>query len=278
MMTRHSCSYAHDDNNEDIQLAGTFVIVVFATGSVVIDSKLGGTLGTPFVTICQAIAVALMVYAFGKISMAHFNPAVTRGFLITGHIMPRQFPAYLSAQVIGALMASACVAYTIGTDANLGANAPNYSFPLPLIIAVEALAIALLMAIIYIVVYTKGLKGFNGIAIGGTVGLDIPISVVCVRRVDEPSKVSCASAALRVSRKLVAVLDSDLCRSRYGCGSCAAKRDPLSAKMCIKAVVDYAIGLKREVTHPNHPSSISSSHQGRKAQGQSNVDNNSRTF
>lgn len=32
---------------------------------------------------------------------------------------------------------------------------------------------ALLMAVIFTVVYTKGLKGFSGIAIGGIVGLDI---------------------------------------------------------------------------------------------------------
>jgi aquaporin Z len=29
------------------------------------------------------------------------------------------------------------------------------------------------MAVIFVVVYTKGLKGFSGIAIGGIVGLDI---------------------------------------------------------------------------------------------------------
>jgi aquaporin Z len=155
------------------ELAGTFVIVVLATGSVVIDAKLGCILGTPFAAVCPAIAVALMVYVFGKVSMAHFNPAVTLGFLITRHITPRQFPVYLAAEVIGALLASAFVAFAIGTEANLGANAPDYLFPLPLIIAVEALATALLMAVIYVVVYTKGLRGFSGIAIGGMVGLDI---------------------------------------------------------------------------------------------------------
>ena len=61
----------------------------------------------------------------------------------------------------------------ICTEANLGANAPNYSFPLPLIIGIEVLATALLMAVIFAVVYTKGLKGFSGVVIGGMVGLDI---------------------------------------------------------------------------------------------------------
>jgi aquaporin Z len=58
-------------------------------------------------------------------------------------------------------------------QANLGANAPNYSHPLPVVFGIEILASALLMAVILTVVYTKGLKGFSGIAIGGIVGLDI---------------------------------------------------------------------------------------------------------
>jgi glycerol uptake facilitator-like aquaporin len=32
------------------------------------------------------VGIAIAVYMFGKISMAHFNPAVTIGFLITKHI------------------------------------------------------------------------------------------------------------------------------------------------------------------------------------------------
>jgi hypothetical protein len=63
--------------------------------------------------------------------------------------------------------------FTIGFNANLGANAPNYSFPLTIVFGIEALASALLMALIFMVVYTKGLKGFGGIAIAGIVGLDI---------------------------------------------------------------------------------------------------------
>jgi aquaporin Z len=61
----------------------------------------------------------------------------------------------------------------IGTEASLGANAPNYSYPLPLVFGVEIFASALLMAVIYLVVYTQGLHGSGGLAIGGMVGLDI---------------------------------------------------------------------------------------------------------
>lgn len=155
------------------ELVGTFFVVVFATGSVVIDAQAGGAYGTPFAAVAPAIAVAACVYAFGKISMAHFNPAVTIGFFITGHISKAQLPVYLGAEMIGAVLGSAFVMAFVGTEADLGANAPDHSFPLPFIIAVEVLATGLLMAVIYVVVHTKGLKGFSGIAIGGMVGLDI---------------------------------------------------------------------------------------------------------
>jgi aquaporin Z len=113
------------------------------------------------------------VYLFGKISMAHFNPAVTLGFLITKHITKIQLTYYFTAEILGALLGSLFVKFLIGNQANLGANAPNYAYPVLLVIGVEIFASAMLMSVIYVVVYTKGLRGFGGIAIGGIVGLDI---------------------------------------------------------------------------------------------------------
>ena len=155
------------------EVIGTFIVVVLATGSVVIDAKLNGILGLPFIAFAPVVGVAIGVYLFGKISMAHFNPAVSVGFLITKHITGKLFALYLLAEIVGAFLASLFVSIVVGREANLGANAPNYSYPLPLIFGIEVLASALLMAVILTVVYTKGLKGFGGIVIGGIVGLDI---------------------------------------------------------------------------------------------------------
>ena len=155
------------------EVIGTFIVVVFATGSVVLDSKMHGVLGISFIAFAPFVGIAIAVYMFAKISMAHFNPAVTIGFLITKHITKIQLVYYLCAEIIGALLGSLFVKYAIGFNANLGVNAPNFNFPIPIIFGIEVLASALLMAIIFMVVYTKGLGGFGGIAIGGIVGLDI---------------------------------------------------------------------------------------------------------
>jgi aquaporin Z len=158
------------------ELIGTFIVIVFATGSVVLDAKLNGVLGLPFIAIAPAIAVAIGVYLFGKTSMAHFNPAVTVGYLITKHLERKKglLIIYLLAEIIGGILASIFIYFILGNEANLGANAPNYTnFSIYVIVGIEILASALLMLVILIVVYTKGLKKFGGIAIGAIVGLDI---------------------------------------------------------------------------------------------------------
>ena len=155
------------------EIIGTFILVVLATGSVVLDARMNGVLGIPFIAFAPFVGVAIGVYLFGKISMAHFNPAVTVGFLITKHITKIQLAYYFVAEIIGALLGSLFVKYVIGNNANLGANVPNYSFPIPIIFGIEVLASALLMAVILVVVYTGGLRGLSGLAIGGIVGLDI---------------------------------------------------------------------------------------------------------
>lgn len=155
------------------EIIGTFVVVVCATGSVVVNVQSQGTIGLWFEAFAPFVGVALMVYAFGRISLAHFNPAVTVSFFILKHITKRQFFIYLVAEAIGAILATLFVKSVIGIEGNLGANAPNYSFPIPVIFGVEVLASLLLMTVIMCVVHTKGLRGFSGIAIGGIIGLDI---------------------------------------------------------------------------------------------------------
>jgi glycerol uptake facilitator-like aquaporin len=155
------------------ELVGTFVVVACAIGSVVLNAKSGGTIGLWFEAFAPFVGVALMVYAFGKTSMAHFNPAVTVSYFISKHITRKQLLIYFAAEGIGAVLATLFVKNVVGTDGSLGANAPNYSFPLWMIFGVESLASLLLMAVIMCVVHTKGLRGFSGIAIGGIIGLDI---------------------------------------------------------------------------------------------------------
>jgi aquaporin Z len=145
---------------------------VAATAPIVIDAQThyGGVLAIAF---SPAIAVALMVYAFAKTSGAQFNPAVSLGLLINRSIALKEFPLYSGVQIVGAILASTVVLYTIGSDAYVGANFPNSNLDLAQIFLVEILLTFLLMSVILAAVHTRGLRGYNGIAIGLIVGLDI---------------------------------------------------------------------------------------------------------
>lgn len=54
-----------------VELVGTFLLVVFATGSIVYDAHVfNGGLGISFATIAPFIALLIGVYCFGRISLA----------------------------------------------------------------------------------------------------------------------------------------------------------------------------------------------------------------
>ena len=155
------------------ELIGTFGLVVGATGSIVYDGMLGGIYGIGFIAAGHFVALSIVVYAFGKYSMAHFNPAVTIAFFITKHVKGKQLPLYFTAQTIGAFLGSIFVLFVIGDYANLGTNAPDISYPLSAVFGYEVIASIFLMGVIYIVVHFKKLRMLTGIAIGGIIAIDV---------------------------------------------------------------------------------------------------------
>ena len=155
------------------ELIGTFGLVVAATGSMVYDVSVGGIYGHHFVVAMHFIGLSIVVYAFGKYSMAHFNPAVTVGFFITKHVKGRQLPYYFTAQAVGAFLGSIFVLVVLGDYANLGTNYPNPASTVEANISYEILTTIFLMGVIYIVVHFKKLGKLTGVAIGGIIALDI---------------------------------------------------------------------------------------------------------
>jgi aquaporin Z len=155
------------------ELVGTFGLLVAATGSIVFDASLGSSLGPIFIAAVHFIGLTIVVCAFGRYSMAHFNPAVTIGFFLGGYTKARMLPVYFSAQAIGAFLGTFFVKYVIGDFANLGLNFPNYSYPISIFYGIEILATVFLMGVIFIVVHIKGLNKFASLAIGAIVALDV---------------------------------------------------------------------------------------------------------
>ncbi|WP_121258214.1 MIP/aquaporin family protein [Nocardioides ferulae] len=86
------------------ETVGTFVLVFFGCGSVAFAAEVGGssitTIGLTF-----GLAVAVMAYAFGRVSGAHFNPAVSVGAALGGRIAWIQALLYMAMQLLGAVLA-----------------------------------------------------------------------------------------------------------------------------------------------------------------------------
>jgi aquaporin Z len=102
---------------------GTFVLVLGGCGTAVLAAKMPGVgVGLLGVAIAFGLAVLAGVYAIGPISGAHFNPAVSVGLAAAGRFAWRDVPAYVGAQLFGAIV-GAGVVLALAHGAPLGYDA-----------------------------------------------------------------------------------------------------------------------------------------------------------
>jgi len=91
---------------------GTMILVLLGDGvvaNVLLARSKGENAGWIVITTGWGIAVAVAVYAVGRISGAHLNPAVTVALATIGSFGWTQVPGYIAAQVAGGLMGAALV-------------------------------------------------------------------------------------------------------------------------------------------------------------------------
>jgi aquaporin Z len=150
---------------------GTFALVFAGTGAIVIDHACGGSITHPGVALTFGLIILAMIYTFGDVSGAHFNPAVTIAFAAARRFPWREVPGYIGAQLCGAFAASGLLRLLFPADATLGATLPagpaTQSFILELVLTF------LLMLVILSVSTGSSEKGITaGIAIGAVIGLE----------------------------------------------------------------------------------------------------------
>jgi aquaporin Z len=113
------------------EFLGTFGLVLGGCGSALIAAGVPQVgIGYAGVSLAFGLTVLTGAYAFGHISGAHFNPAVTLGLVVGGRFPARDLPAYWVAQVLGGIAAGA-VLYAIlsgegGFDASAGFASNGY--------------------------------------------------------------------------------------------------------------------------------------------------------
>jgi glycerol uptake facilitator protein len=95
------------------ELLGTYLLVLFGTGSVAAAVLTSAHMGLWQVAVVWGFGVTLAIYASAELSGAHLNPAVSVAFALwRRHDFPvvRLIP-YIVAQLVGAMVASATVAW-----------------------------------------------------------------------------------------------------------------------------------------------------------------------
>lgn len=152
------------------EITGTFFLVLVGTGAIIANDVYQQSVTHPGIAIAFGAIVAIMIYAVGHVSGAHFNPAVSLGFLITGKLSPGGFVAYVSSQILGAMLASALLFSIFPAHETLGATIP--AVPTAFAFIMEVIITGLLMFVILSVTsQTFPHPGLAGLAIGGTVCL-----------------------------------------------------------------------------------------------------------
>ncbi len=150
------------------ELLGTFILLFVGTGAVVVNQQTNGALGLPGIAAVWGFVIIALIYALGDISGTHINPAVTVAFAADKRFEWKEVPAFLVAQLLGALAASGLLHFLFPDNKTLGITQPAGSEMQSFIL--EVVMTFILMLIILRVSSGAKEKGITaGIAIGGTV-------------------------------------------------------------------------------------------------------------
>jgi glycerol uptake facilitator protein len=174
------------------EMLGTGLLVYFGAGAAAMTLMLasGTSTGTPFnigigalggladwlaIGMAFAIVIAGAIYALGRVSGAHLNPAVSIALWSTKRFPAGETGAYIVAQLIGASIGSLLFAASAGMNAvtigGLGATAPFPGIGYGQAILAEFIGTFILMLVIMgVAVDQKAPSGFAGLVIGLTVG------------------------------------------------------------------------------------------------------------
>lgn len=159
------------------ELFGTFWLVLGGCGSAVLAAGFP-QFGIGFLGVALAFGLTLltMAYAIGPISGCHINPAVSFGLAAGGRFKWSDLPAYVAAQVVGAIAASG-VLFLIasgkaGFDVHAGFAANGYGAHSPGGYSLFAcLVCEVVMTFFFLIVilgstHERAPKGFAPLAIG----------------------------------------------------------------------------------------------------------------
>ncbi len=152
---------------------GTFVLVLFGTGTAVIGGGVEG-IGILGIAMAFGLSIVAMAYSIGTISGCHVNPAVSIAMFINKRMTAKELAYYVIAQILGALLGTVTLVTILKSSgmtlSNLGQNSfgnlgTSGSF------LVEFVLTFVFILVIMAVTGKKGITNLAGIVIGLTLVL-----------------------------------------------------------------------------------------------------------
>ena len=158
------------------ELFGTFWLVFGGCGAAVLAAAYPGLgIGFAGVALAFGLTVLTMAFAIGHVSGCHLNPAISVGLVVAKRFPARELPAYVLAQVVGAILASGALYqiasgkpdFVLGGFASngYGAHSPG-GYSLAACILCEVICTAFFLLVILGSTDERAPKGFAPVAIG----------------------------------------------------------------------------------------------------------------
>ena len=161
---------------------GTAALVLVGPGSVIATLTLAGK-AVPAVTEADLLAISFafgfiitaLVYAIGKVSGCHINPAVTFALAVTRRFPWKEVPVYWGAQYVGAIIGAFAIWGVFGANAvTFGMGQTHFAADASTTVYMqaalaEALGTGLLLFAILGIVDSRSPQQLAGIVIGGAV-------------------------------------------------------------------------------------------------------------
>jgi glycerol uptake facilitator protein len=152
---------------------GTAFLVFIGVGAVpatlIVNGKAPFTMADlGMISLAFGTIVVATVYALGHIGGNHINPAVTLGLAASGKFPWSQVPAYLGAQVVGAVIGATAIIGVLGMKASdVGLGVASYGdISWVQAFTAEFVGTFILVFTIFGVIHRKAAAGFAGVAIG----------------------------------------------------------------------------------------------------------------
>jgi MIP family channel proteins len=96
------------------EFIGTFALVFIGAGAAAVVGDGAGLDGIGAIAFAHGLTVMVFAFAYGSISGAHVNPAVTFGVLVAGAISLTEAVAYVMVQLVGGIAAALALAAILG--------------------------------------------------------------------------------------------------------------------------------------------------------------------